>query len=638
MSETNKIKASLQDKFPDLDIKEVEIDKDSGKSTLYLGINDKTEKSLAFLKPEILPRVYKTKASTITRDAISRGVLDLASKDPYTMDPKEAMRQSLKYYYKEPLVGSSINLLASLAAKGFEHDIDDPDIKNFYDTWAFDVRFEELLEWIFLEFFRSGNVYTYKTIAKYEPRVSTISANPGKKSKKVNTQKAESKFKFLEEEYKKEVAHILDMAKTKGLGAADLKAIETAAKKNIWSKGHLPVAYTVLNPELVSIDGNLLFNTFSVKLTLPKELGDTIKKPQSELTQEEKDLLKSLPTDIKKAAEEGKEIPLDSRLVGIIQYRKQPYERYARPKTLRIFDSLEYKRALREADLSTLDGISNYILKITIGNDEYPVTSQEELEAVSQLFNTPSKSFDVVWNHTLNIEKVVSPEIEKVLGQDKYKQVNDDITTGLAIPTAIIDGSGDVNAAEVNLITKGLMEEINYARRQITRWIYNEYRMIAEALGFDRFPKIRWDEGILKDTILYMSTLAQLVDRRMLSYRTALEALGFDYPNELQNMEDELSLVSKGVFGIVGSPFQQSKNSNIQDTQNSPTGTPSAGRPVGQPATKKTKETNPDKIVKQNTKNPKKSEAGLDIKGLIKNMSEKEYLDFIQTLTSIRQE
>ena len=182
-----------------------------------------------------------------------------------------------------------------------------------------------------------------------------------------------------------------------------------------------------------------------------------------------------------------------------------------------MFDTIEYKKALRAADLSTLDGITNYILKITIGSDEYPVTTQDELQAVAQLFNTPSKSFDVVWNHTLKIEKVISPEIGEILGQEKYMQVNDDMTAGLSMSRALIDGISDLNVAEAGLVVKGLMEEINYARRQVTRWVYNEYGQIAEAAGFDRFPKVRWDEGILQDVILYMNTISQLVYRRMLS-------------------------------------------------------------------------------------------------------------------------
>jgi len=594
----DKITAELQEKFPDAGIRSVEIDEASGKSTLYIEPNNRT---LAFLDNPTVPRVFKEKASTITRDPISRGYLDLGlKKDVYEEDPKNLYEQALKYYYTEPLVGSALNLMSSIVCKGFENDIDDPDIKNFYDTWVFDVNFEEVLEWISLDLLRMSHVTTYKVIAKYEPRVSTISPVAGQKPKKVKA--------------------ILNK--------------ELAAKKNIWSKGHLPVGYTVLNPMLVSIEGNLLFDKVAVTLTPPEELKTLLEKPQSELTIEEKELVKSLPTDLKNAGKSGDSFQLDSRLVGTITYKKMPYERYARPRIARIFDSIEYKKALREADLSTLDGISNYILKITIGNDEYPVVSQEELEAVAKLFDTPSKSFDVVWNHTLEIEKIVSPEIESILGKSKYEQVNEDITSGLAITRALIDGGGDLNQAEVEWAVRGIREDIEYARRQIERWVYKEYRQIAEAMGFERFPKVRWDEGILKDEILYKNVIAQMVDRRMLSYETALEAVGFDYANELNNMQEELPLVQEGVFGIIGSPFQRS---GTQQTQMAPEGTPSSGRPTGQ-TNKKTPETDPNKQPGGKTQNPKKT-ASLEpvkLKEIFASMDEQDLDAFIQELEKFK--
>jgi hypothetical protein len=540
----NKITATLQEKYPDVGIRSIEVDDKSGSSTFYL---EPTKKSLAFLEEGgVTPRVFRgrERAATITRDYVQRTNLDLAKADPYEEEPVTSYERAIKYYNVQPLVGTATNLLANLAAKGFENDIDDEQIKLWYDTWVFDTRFEELLEWIYLDFFKVGTVHTYKVLAKYEPRVSYLSPIPGQKT---STKKASGK--------------------------------ETAAAKKIWSKGHLPVAYTVLNPTLVTIEGNLLFNNVSTKITLPTELSDLLKKEGSKLTEQEKELIKSLPSDLKAAAEKGGEYQLDERLVGHVNYKKMPYERYARPRTLKIFDTIEYKNSLKQADLSTLDGITNYILKITIGNDEYPVTGQAELEAVAQLFNTPSKSFDVVWNHTLDVQKIVSPEIDKILGQAKYDQVNDDLTTGLAISRALIDGGGDLNSAEVDLLIKGLTEEINYARREVTRWIYREYQQIAEAMGFERFPKVRWDDGILLDTILYMNTLAQLVDRRMLSYRTSLEALGFDYPNELRNMTEEMPLVEDGTFGILGSPWQQAKAAG--QTGPVPSGTPSSGPPKG---------------------------------------------------------
>jgi len=177
----------------------------------------------------------------------------------------------------------------------------------------------------------------------------------------------------------------------------------------------------------------------------------------------------------------------------------------------------------------------------------------------------------------------VSPEIEGILGKSKYEQVNEDISGGLAVPRVLLDGVGDLNTAEVNTVVKSVVEEINYARKCVTRWIYKEYIAIAEAAGFDKIPKVRWDDTILKDILMYMSIIGQLVDRRMLSYKTALEKLGFDFMSELTNMRNELSVVlEEGAFGILGSPWQQSKlGLSTQNTQSAPKGTPSYGRPVG---------------------------------------------------------
>ena len=580
-----KITSDLQARYPDIGIKSVSVDESSGTTTFLV---EPTKKSLAFLDNPLIPHTFKEKASTLTRDSLSRSYLDLAmTKDVYDEDPKVLYEKVMRYYYTEPIVGSVINILSSLASKGFENDIDDVDIKNFFDTWVFDVNFEEVIDWIFLELFKTSHVTTYKYIANYEPRISIIQPAGSKKS-----------------------------TKTKSTGK-----LENAAKKKIWSKGHLPVGYTVLNPSLVNITGNLLFNNVSVSLTPPRELGDLLKKNTSDLTDDEKALIKALPNDLKKAAEGGGDYQLDSRLVGNITYKKQPYERYARPRTARIFESVEYKKSLRNADLSTLDGISNYILKITVGNDEFPVTSQEELEAVAKLFDTPSKSFDVVWNHTLKIEKIVSPEIDKILGQAKYQQVNEDITGGLSFTRALLDAT-DVTAGSEWAIG-AVKEDIDYARKQVTRWIYNEYRQIAEAMGFDRFPRVRWDENILRNDILYKNVIASMVDRRMISYETALETLGFDYTNELGNMQNELPLVIAGTFGLKGSPFQQS--TLLQETQNAPLGTPSNGRPTGTTNTK-TPETDPSKIEASNNSS---------LHSIVSNMSKEDRELLIQEILKI---
>jgi hypothetical protein len=264
----NEITATLQNKYPDVGIQSIEVNEKTGQSTFYL---QPTKKSLAFIDEKkgggVIPRTAKERAAVITRDYNKRADLDLFTQfktTPYEEDPKTSIERAIAYYFNDPMVGSTVNVLASLAQKGFENDIDDENIKQFYDVWAFDVNLEQTLEWIFLDFFKYGHVTTYKVIGKYEPRVSYLSPIPGQKMK--------TNKKTASEEH--------------------------GAKKNIWSKGHMPQAYTVLNPSLVEIEGNLLFDNVSVKITLPPEMRQLMQKPSSEQTIEEKELIKMLPPDI----------------------------------------------------------------------------------------------------------------------------------------------------------------------------------------------------------------------------------------------------------------------------------------------------------------------------------------------------
>jgi len=629
------ITSELKSKYPESGIHKIEVDENNGKSTFFV---QPSEKLLASLPPNKSVKLRGPfTASTLTRDVLDRSFVDLStSTSPSSLDIKEVYKRAIKYYQEADYYGSHIDILTNLSSKGFENDIDDDGIKQFYDIWNFDVNFKQVLDWIFFDFFRVGMVRTYKIIGKYDPGVTYLSSVPGTKKSTGDLKKMVERANRI---HKKRLS-LLDkkLSNLDGRRKADkdLK-LELAAKKRVWSKGYMPISYTVLNPLLVDLEGSLLFNNAKTKLTPSDDLKKLLQKSQSELTDDDKLMLKLLPSDFKKAVEQGGGIELDPLFVGSIDYRKQPYERYAKPRGIKVFEALEYKNALRQADLSTLDGISNYILKITVGNDEYPCTDDTQLDTVAQLFNTPSKSFDVVWNHTLEIEKIVSPEIEEILGQDKYKQVNEDISGGLAMSRALVDGVTNVNQGEAGLIVKTVVEEIEYARRQVEFWIYNEYRQIADAMGFDRFPKVRWDNTVLRDIILYMSTIAELVDRRMLSYQTALEELGFDFPNEFNNMQNELPYVLEGTLGIIGSPFQKSADSNPSVQTSRPKGK------VTKPKQPDTKSKNKTKVPNQTPSqqpNASPQAANLDVKQVIEKASEVmegdqlfEFLDgFLSTL------
>lgn len=508
-------------------------------------------------------------AATVTRDVLGESYLDLSvSPNIKSAKPQQLYQRAIDYYKTEDVYGSAVDLLTNFASKGFKNDIDDPTIKNFYDNWVVDTGFDKIVDQIFFEFFRSGFVRTYKVVGKYEPKVNYISPVAGEQVKKVNEDQAKVHLNKIEARRK-----------------------ERAAKKIKWSKDYIPIRYTILDPTLIEIAASsFLLDQQIIKLKAKalEDIKNILEVKTSDLTDYQNKILKSIPPELKSAAQKGEDVILDPYLVGSVDYRRQPYEVYAYPRGVRAFEPMEYKRALRSADYSTLDGITNFLLVVKVGNDNFPVKSQERLENVAELFNTPQKSFNVVWDHTLQVQRVEPTSVGDILGQGKFAQVNDDITGAFGVIRALIDGVGNPSTAAANLATKSIVEEIHYARKEVCRWIYAEYRDVAEAMAFERYPKIRFDNTILKDEILFMNVIQGFIDRRIISYKTGHEMLGFDFNTVLAELQRERDLVLDGTLGIIGSPYNPKATPFISDTvqekQRTPKGTPSEGRPKGKPA------------------------------------------------------
>jgi len=578
---------------------------------------------LAYLDPDRgdrNPLRFHEGGRVITRDYTRRVDLDLLTGRPEVTraQPQQIFQRAIDFYKAKGPYGTWIDTLSNFAAKGYKNDIDDEDIKLFYDTWTSEINFQETVEKIFFDFFRVGMVRTFKLVGKFDPKLKPEDFDGAVRRKaQANHYQTSDQLKTL------------------------MAYKDVAAAKKIWSKSFIPLNYTILNPTLVDIKGSLMFDqteTF-LKPEAFKEIAALLKNT-GKATPEQRKFLTSLPREFKDAIKKNQPVKLPPELVGKCDYRRMDYERYPLPKAARMFDDMNYKDELKKADYSTLDGITNYILKITIGNDEHPVTDQSQLETVARLFDTASKSFDIVWNHTLQIEKVTFPEISTILGQDKFAQVNDDLSQAMGVTRALVDGKLAGNSKAIEAALKGFSEEVNYARRCVKRWIDHEYEEVALAMGFSRYPVVRFDENALKDEVMMMSVVQGMIDRRIISYETGIEKLGFDFSNELANFIQEKPLVQDGTIGIIGSPYNpkalpaqgpvptqdttpsgkpttvtekdlkdlqknmtdqlQQIKKQVQTTQRTPVGTPSEGRPrTGGKGKPRKKSTTP------NTKPPK---------------------------------
>lgn len=557
------------------------------------------ETASKLVRPSLGRRFSERAAITNYKDNLTRDYLDILSFDPLSLKPQDVYKKAIEFYYRKDIYGSVIDVLTNFTSKGFRNDIDDPAIKAFYDSYVITSGLDEVVEWIIFDVYRVGTAKTLKAVGRYQPELTTEKPLSGVALASKEIEKIYYDYGNLAsqeiatlKEYEDKAASKIERA-YKALADAKVEEfvrtlpVESAERKIKWSKNFIPINYTILNPTSINITGNLFFGQQTIELIPDADLIAYFKKPDSLLTEDELRFKRSLPTEFKEAIIAGKNAPLNPYLVGVVDYRRQPYERYARPRGIRAWDTIAYKDALKSADMSTIDGINNYILKVTIGSDAHPVTDFAMLEVIAEAFDTPSKAFTVFWNHTLQIEKITFPEVSQILGKEKYLQAEDDLTGALGIIRALIDGKGSESAEAIKLASKAIIEEVNYVRRLVTRWIYNEYRDIAEGMGFDRFPKVRFDDMALKDELQMMAIIQGLIDRRILPYRKGLEKLGYDFDDVLSNFKEEAPLVQNGTLGIIGSPYQQAKGpgvatqvkTNVQKVQRTPKRTPSEGRP-----------------------------------------------------------
>ncbi len=428
----------------------------------------------------------------------------------------DKMRLAMRYEKTDPLAGKLIEMLKTYSNDGFKNQHKNRKVKEFYDGWNYAVNWDQVLDWIFFEYFRSGNVVTMRELIPYK-----------------------------EEDFD----NVVNPLHTK---ASLYKSI--AEKKKMWSKQMIPAAYTVLNPltvyvkELNGYTDNLYFN---VSYNVNKEIEGFSQSDPTDI------LLKQLAPDVRKRAEilRKGEIPLVDKNVKRILRKRQPYEAYGSPIMERCFAALHEKNKLRMMDLTMVNSMVNQIIKVTIGNDTYPA-STAQLKKLAEAFRNIGKSQTIFWNHTLDIEVIVPDS--KILGSEKYQRVDQDIRNAFGVSEVILGGGGaKTNFATAYLSLKMFISNIIDARRDVIRWMKAEYDDIAAVMQFDSSPQPMFNELALTDEVAEKQILMQMVDRNMISYQSAQLRMGFDPQVELERKQEELPLIEEGLLGITGSPYQQ---------------------------------------------------------------------------------
>lgn len=429
------------------------------------------------------------------------------------MPPHEKMKLAIMYFHSDPMAGKIIELMTTFANDGFKNECRNKKTKKWFDEWNDKAQMEVVRNWIFLEYFRSGNVTTYREFVKYSPELF------------------KSKAAFEE---------------------------AFAAKKKDWTKSQIPIAYTVINPLYVKVKNgennawkDTLYGNDNISVDSSSKEDMNSLEVSSNITQRVKDILRSNVSDK----------PLSEKQYQRILRMRQPYEAYGTIMMERAFNALYEKNKMRQMDLDTLNSSISQLIKVTVGDKDYPATPRQ-VKAITNAFQNVGKSQMIFWNHTLQVEAIKMEN--HIIDEKKYERVDSDIRNAFGISEVLLGGGGSkVNFATSYLQLKAFITNLIDARKAIARWYDSQYQEIAKVVGFDEVPTVVFNPLSLTDEIAEKQLIMQLVDRGIISYETAQIQLGFDPDIEEERRTNEQPLIKEGIYGPIGSPYTQAAADGI---------------------------------------------------------------------------
>lgn len=351
-------------------------------------------------------------------------------------------------------------------------------------------------------------------------------------------------------------------------------------KTSIQYNGEIvPASYTILNPLNIKIKETNIPGIKQFFLNIDNNFVEILKgKDQKNI-----DKIKMVfPEEIIQMILQNKtEVPLSSDSFSFITKDKQPYEEWALPIISHAFDALDYRRDLMEMDRSTVKGIRGRILKVTIGNDNFPVTDSAELALLAEKFTGDPRSGDLTlfWNHTLEIE-YIEPNLDSLF-VDKYEPALDDIRSVFGVSKVLLGQSGDSSGNNA-LCLKGMMEILDGARKSFLGWFYDEINTVANLIGNKNGNEVTVDFRALslKDENEFFKVVMQMVDRQVISYETAMETMGHYFPKEIQRLKSEKKIREKdGILVAQSAPTQGGGEKAVNDQGGRPSGVKETSRP-----------------------------------------------------------
>lgn len=202
---------------------------------------------------------------------------------------------------------------------------------------------------------------------------------------------------------------------------------------------------------------------------------------------------------------------------------------------------LQHKSNLIKMDYALAARVISAIQLITLGNDMFPLTQEDEpeLEDLKKQMHwrsTPEnyeRIFQLFGNHTLQVKWVI-PDVQALLDDRKYGPVNQDIFYALGFPQILTTGEtskSQTSNAELAMFSPAA--SLNSIRAEFEDWCLELYKEVRDKNGaIKHIPTPEFDTLKLYD-IMKAATIANLdLEAGVMSRSTRALVTGLDFDEE----------------------------------------------------------------------------------------------------------
>ncbi len=399
---------------------------------------------------------------------------------------KEAVILCQKAYAGFAAFRNAIDTLAEFSAAQIYITGGNQTSRKFIESWLKKADIQNLASKWGLEYYKSGNVFLYRIDGEF----------------------TESDFKKISQVY----------------GAI---------------KNKLPIKYIVLNPaDVLAKSCSSFTNTTYVEGISRFE----VEKLNNPITEEDKLIFENLPSDVQKKIKDGNysdgspiEVPLAPEKIHTIFYKKQDYEPFAIPYGYPVLEDINWKLELKKVDQAVCRTVENIILLVTQGDKERG-TNKKAIEALQRIFANDIVSRTLVADYSTKVEFII-PDLKKVLGKEKYEEVDKDIAEGLID----LSTSGDEKFANQQTKISVFLERLKDGQNRFLEFLNSEIKRICKNMNFKAYPSALFQKINLQDDLALKKITLRLIELGVLTADEGIKALASGtMPEQDERVENQV--------------------------------------------------------------------------------------------------